>query len=396
MNLNRPSLPLLFLIAGFVVYGYQQRAARSAGGAQPVSPGVSGEQTTQGPIVHTWQQQAPAAPLRAALRGRVVDLLGHGVAGVEVSDPMAGAAAQTGSDGRFELEVMRGKQVRLLARAGDGRQASLWTHAGQDPVLLLRPAARRAAEDSALAGPLHLGEGVVQGAEGRVLVTVAETGVQAAAEEGGRFEIPVPTHPFTLIAHDESGRVARSAQIAPPGAHQARMPLERLDLKPGLKLVGTLRRPDGAPAPDAALELEGPGPRRQLRTSESGFFTADGLLPGVYQVTALPTEGLVGVGQGVELAAGAVADLEMQLRPERPLELQVVDGSGLPLPDVLIEAGEVGYLSSQGRSDGDGRVVLRGLSDGEIRFRAFRGDADALEELPQPVFEAETGRLILR
>ena len=100
------------------------------------------------------------------------------------------------------------------------------------------------------------------------------------------------------------------------------------------------------------------------------------------------------------LAAGVPVDLELALRPERPLELTVVDESGAAQAGVLVEVTEVGHTWSLGTTSSTGKVVARGLGDGECAFAVYAGPIPLAEPAWQALevvrFDRQEAQLIVR
>ncbi|MCB9879431.1 MAG: sigma-70 family RNA polymerase sigma factor [Planctomycetes bacterium] len=301
---------------------------------------------------HELEVQVPA---ETPLQVTVVDALGAPVVGAEVEGNATQGAYRhmtplgvTGVDGVLRRRGQRAPQLRARA---SGHAVSAWTNTSVvDGVLKCR---------------LRLGAAGPQ-LRGRV---VDERGEPVAAELGTiSFGSDIPEPWYDRTAADGSfvldwlspGHVAVVARVV--DGDRQRIGMVRLDLPSsapievrvdeGASLQGTTTRADGAPAGGSQVSLrmlaDGahafPFCERSLRSWGRGVFSFDGLLPGMWVVTA--DIGDADVREVIELRSGrpstwdaaapALLPLRVRLRDERgaPLagwRVQVSDPNGMPV-----------------------------------------------------------------
>lgn len=119
---------------------------------------------------------------------------------------------------------------------------------------------------------------------GGAKVTVRETGACARTDESGRYVLPLPAGPFTLVSWDERGEVVQSETVTPP-RRQGKLPLPELRLAAGHTLRGRLRDAEGQSLVGAAIVIDNVGVSRTVRTEQGGLFVVDGLVSGELTVT---------------------------------------------------------------------------------------------------------------
>lgn len=411
--MNRPSYLLLIVLMFFAALV-----------ALPILPsgglagdGSSGKETVPPePVVLRMAGRPPKGTVE--LTGKVIDVVGWPLVGAQVSvdDTMATAPAaamptapaNTDGDGRFTLRVAENESVPLTVKARGGMQGHavgvLPAENGADSVVVVAelplPRSRVRAGDPGSASGNLAGEGLVEDEDGEpvsgAVVTVVETGVSVRAGEHGRYRIPLPVPSgsvgasFQLIARDHAGRVVQ-AKVEHTRQRDGLRPLPTLRLSPGHRVTGFVKDGAGNPAVGAGLVLSGQGQVRRVVTGGDGEFGIRGLLTGEYQLSALPHKGWVGFRHQL-LVEGANRDVELQLRPERPLTILVQDQAGEPQSGVHLLVHEAGYCSAHGRSDARGRVILRGLGDGQLTFTVYEGAGQELEILR---YDADEQRLVV-
>lgn len=330
------------------------------------------------PTVVNVGRPKPTLP-KLELVGRVVDATGYLVVGAEVG--LRGAASvRTDASGQFSLPVDKPASgsgaVDLEVRANGHRQATVRASLqSPDPVVVrLSPVAPWDAKVAALA-PFSdelLGEGFVRNAEGKpataAFVTVAGSGVWASTDEIGRYVLPLPAGEFELVVHqpiaggDGRGGAARSARVRPE-REKGVVPLPELVAEPGAMLRGKIADASGAPVTGVPVEVRGNGITRILESGMSGVFRLAGLLPGQYEVRALPFRGALGTTHTVELGEDG-AECALAMTPAAERRLRVLDETGQALPRVHVAATFAGSRSGVAQADGEGFVSVRAAKDG--------------------------------
>jgi protocatechuate 3,4-dioxygenase beta subunit len=163
-----------------------------------------------------------------------------------------------------------------------------------------------------------------------------------------------------------------------------------LDLR-GLPVAGAevrFQAPDAdapAAAPGVSAILPGADPTELIvnvpypRASDAeGNFRVTGLAPGRWRLAAMPPPGVLGPTPGlvsVDVAVGEAVAQDVRLTEPRRLEGVVVDESGLPVPDLEVNAAELAPLdwrriAPTARTDGRGRFVLDVAPDAQVELTA--------------------------
>jgi hypothetical protein len=332
----------------------------------------------------------------ALLEGRLIDQLGWPVAGGAVGLLDGDRHAVTDAEGAFGLIAPARRRHRVRIDAPGFEPQVLWMDPLVDAVVAMRAALPwgqpKEPELPPVDDSLLAGEGFLEGEDGQPVaygvVTVRETGVRATADRNGRYRIPLPDGAATLLAHDESGRVAQSEPVYGV-RRQGLVPLPDLTLRPGLVLRGRLLDPDGEPSVGAALRLRGQGIRRLERSAEGGVFAFTGLIRDTYILEALPHRGALGFERQVRLDSGT--DLELSLVKARPLRVQVVERGAAPLAQVHVLAEEGGLRRAHACTSADGYATLEGLGPGPFAFEVRKPTSFATYDIVG--YEEQLGRL---
>ena len=149
----------------------------------------------------------------------------------------------------------------------------------------------------------------------------------------GEYDVVAGGTTWGAPSSDESFAEARAARIAVTGG--AEVHGIDLVLDAGGVLEGSLRLPDGSP-PGSAVVLARRGAREPEPLAWCGFgrFRATGLVAGTHELAAA-SEGWATRGwMPVEVKAGAVQRVELELVPAVRLRLRVL---GAPAHDVTVE-----------------------------------------------------------
>lgn len=320
-------------------------------------------------------QQGPAAgPFEDRLVGRVVDQLGQAVAGAEIR-VLGGSrcAALTRTNGAFEVMVKLRDPYRRIAVAASGFSTVIERCAPTDfdafvaqlsapPPWQPQPPLPLAPRRAALAG-----EGFVQDADKRpvagVVVTALQTGESATSDDVGRYLIPIAAPATSFLAWHPSGRCAA---IEPVHTTQSEgmVSLGVTSLAEGGRLSGSVRLPDGAVAPAAAIVLRREGMVRRCLTDEAGAFRLGGLVAGDYDLEVLATAGALGVKHPLRVEGPGSQQTELHLVAEAPLRVRVVDQAQAPRAGAYVLATDAEARSAWAQTDAEGVTTLRGLAAG--------------------------------
>jgi hypothetical protein len=339
----------------------------------------------------------------AVLRGRVVDHFGWPVADAEVRELGAPLRVRTDPAGWFDLPG-DGATTRTLVvqaksfRTETVRHAPTPSPATPSPLVVtvrdLPPWEADAPVDAAPQPSPRVGEGHARVANGEpapfAVVTVRETGIAVRADGLGRFRVPLPTTSATLIARDAEGR-AGVAEVDDGSA--GLVPLADVRLTPSPRVVGRVKDDAGNPRAAVAVILQGCGLVLRASTDLSGAFTFRALIAGSYHLRVLPHDGLLGLRR--ELAVTSDVDLELDLAPDVPLTVRVVDTESRPVPHVhVVAAAEHDDARSRGNTNDAGEVTLRGLREGPFAFEVRR--SDAFEPVAVVAFDGDAQTLTVR
>lgn len=148
-------------------------------------------------------------------------------------------------------------------------------------------------------------------------------------------------------------------------------PFIDVTLEGAARLLGTVyRKADGLPIPGATVSCRNEGRHLEATTDDDGRFELTGVSRGSAALTV--TAETFGTERIQFMIEDDENETEIEMYPERPVELTVVTNLGDPAEGVLIE----GYVAPHQHqvittTDTDGRAVLRGIHPGatEIRMR---------------------------
>lgn len=287
---------------------------------------------------------ADAAP---ALRGRVVEQDGRGIAGAKIrfrTDPSM-SELESDADGGFSFPVCAvAEEWPIEATAPDGRSAA--APAADGVVLCMARGAWLSGE--------------VRGSDGRALAhaAVAALGVHsktrpmvrsaafATTDAAGRFELKGIAAELThVLVIDGADRARYVRQLAATDG----MDLGVIELAPPHALQGRVLFADDAPVARARIELTLQSPSildepmyrvaSQVRYSDDlGRFRFEGVLAGRYSVR-FGGEGVPRMVQEVDATTDADTDVVLRMPPVRRLTVTVVDSARAPLSGVLVSVG---------------------------------------------------------
>lgn len=300
-----------------------------------------------------------------ALRGRVVDEDGLGIAGasVEVGMPQFVGAdpevlATTGPDGRFAIRaapdpcLLGARAEGHLASAvqfvepADGRTAEvelrLRRGGGRVAGIVVGPDGAPVAGALVCAGAGEL-QGLVPGPAPRALPALVRTGAD------GRFcavGLEPGEQPVWARAPAGAGALAPWRGTCSVGAHATAN--LRIALSAGAVLRGVVTADDGAPAPDTSIAVGdwGDAARLAVWSAGDGSFELAGLAAGPLAV-AFEHESKGEATLSVSLAAGEQRSCAVRL--SRGLELRgaVTDGDGAPMANVWLSAAAPGTRDAE-------------------------------------------------
>jgi protocatechuate 3,4-dioxygenase beta subunit len=336
----------------------------------------------------------------ASVSGLVLDSAGAPVSGALVSAqtfygtrPIVEGLARTDTAGRYEITGLNTGRVRIVARrrgVGIAVQANVDVKCGcgsREPV------------DQRVDLQLHRGigiQGVVRDASGSAIGGVPVFAARATEEFGfaediavsgpdGRYEFRDLEANDWFVAASRSGR--EPVLLAGPNAlgtrvsvHGSEVGRADLDLpKGGLSISGTVRGPDG---PVQGADVFGLSRRafddrsHVVQTSADGRFTIPNLENDTWElVVVAPGYSMLDrramSSENIAQAGGPPVDLRLHLRGA--VEGRVVDDSGRPVSDFVIESGFLyPTIAFHGTS---GAFVIDGRSPGRVDLVVKTPDA---------------------
>lgn len=206
---------------------------------------------------------------------------------------------------------------------------------------------------------------------------------------GARAEGHAPTRPLfvehlVLTARREGGEVPERLEV------ELRFP------GPGARVEGLVRDPAGRPVAGARVRLgaqdffdtlgptgaEGPPPPIEVRSDEHGRFVGGGLAPGRIEVACL-AEGFPVATGAVEVGAGEVGRIELDLEPGAWVRGRASDAAGEPLARIGVRAHpsqtsfqdpRSSFDAPSSRTDAEGRFLLGPLNAGRHELDARSED----------------------
>ena len=178
-------------------------------------------------------------------------------------------------------------------------------------------------------------------------------------------------------------------------------------MKQGGTIAGRVVDKDGKPAPFVPVRVAGTGNRmwslgrRQAISDKDGKFEVRGLVRTKLQVRAESDKAASGIVQVDLTQSGEKKDLELVLDVVGTIAGVVVDDTGAPVPEVLVNAfpdilggASIDALAladmSSTTTDGAGKFTIAGLPDGAYKLWAARGRATG-QEWGQHGTSAKTG-----
>lgn len=400
---RRPTLVLLawstLVLGVFVVRGDLRVGARQERPAPPPA--------NAGPVV-VRAETATRRPARAVstCKGRVIDALGFLVVGAEVFANDR-AVARTDADGEFQVELPDDVLLDVVVRR-EGLQARHLRLAplSPDPLLIqLVPVAPWDADQAPLPPvPAVVGEGVVRAENGQPVAGawVAAVGgaVWSRTDDIGRYSLPLPAPPVTLVVHrsDASGETTGLAARTDPidvGRTEGRVPLPEIVAAPASAIRGVVRDARGTPVEGVPVQVRGEGITRVFDTGRGGTFRLGGLQRGRYVVRPFAFRGALGVPHEIDLS-GAITDCDLRLLSAAERRLRLLDEQGAPVGRAWVATAVAGERSSVAQTDADGWAEVTVCDEPEPAALAFEvRTGDGHEPAAVRHYDADSGTLVV-
>ncbi len=349
-----------------------------------------------------------------AVTGTVRDLTGAVVPGAQVvvrsqTDPQVGKATTADGDGRYAVAGITVGAVTVQAAKGLGlgHAAGHIARAGETASIdvtidggTVRATGRVRRLEAGVLSPAVGAAVWYQLDQGGTLVTVGATTTDAA----GEFSLDaLPTGAYVLRAFLNARDIAQATGVAGAGdVIEADLVVEVDPPDQTATVRGTVRLPDGQPAPGAIV--------RQLGTSFGGLADVEGR----YEIRGVPVRPTAsetfeatsadfarkGLASRTVSAPGVVEGVDIQLSGLGRAAFTLLDAAGAPVvgQQVSLLAGTCG-VSRQGTTDAQGLVEFADVALGSARaaaVRSFPGFTDFASATAAVTREGETGFGILR
>ncbi|MGE0710900.1 MAG: carboxypeptidase regulatory-like domain-containing protein [Planctomycetota bacterium] len=349
------------------------------------------------------ERRAKETPPGGTLRGLVVGPDGRPAPNAKVElfrKRGVTAVVECDASGRFEAALGAGKWALVASPpAGDESFAPAEVVnakvAAEQTTELEAPLALRAA--GALVGVVvDADEQPVAGARVRVQVP-QQRGIEAkarsaAVDEAGRFRVGGLAEGLYRVEVTAAGfvpRTLRDVPLTPARGGEARVVLER-----GAGLSGLLLGPDGQPVAKGLVFVYRDGRRLASgRAGDDGRYRVEGVLPGPVELFARSQDYSVcaRLRAAVQVGRPTVLDLPLGAGPRIAGVLR--DGAGKPLAKLTVTARDRdGDVRRQGKSDAQGRYVVKDLYPGSYALSVTHGRSAPLLELSLEVGAGETPR----
>jgi protocatechuate 3,4-dioxygenase beta subunit len=349
-----------------------------------------------------------------AVTGVVRDLTGAAVPGARVvvhsqTDPQVGQVTTSDGDGRYAVSGITVGAVTVQAAKGFGlgHSAGQVARAGETASIdvtidggTVRARGRVWRLEAGVTSPAVGAAVWYQLDQGGTLVTVGATTTDA----DGAFSLEaLPTGAFVLRAFLNARDLARATGVAGAGDVVDVDLVVEVDPPDQTATVrGTVRLPDGQPAPGAIVQ--------QLNTSFGALADAEGryeirgvpVRPTAYETFEATSADFArkGLASRTVAAAGVVDGVDIQLSGLGQAAFTVLDATGAPVAgqQVSLLAGVCG-VARQGTTDAQGLVEFPDVALGSARAAAVRslpGFTDFASATAAVTREGETGFGILR
>ncbi|QEH35550.1 ECF RNA polymerase sigma factor SigE [Aquisphaera giovannonii] len=190
-------------------------------------------------------------------------------------------------------------------------------------------------------------------------------------------------------------------------------PANRLTLRRGQVLAGTVRDEAGKPIAGARVRVVGSAgvSMKEVTTGPDGTFRAEGCPPGTPELMATAPGRAMG-SRTVPVGPGPYAPVDLTLQPARPLRVRVVDHTGKPVSNAVIDriwvrnriepqdfGGVIRHTDAEGRWEWGGaprdEITFEIAPPGEMQRTKLKvAPRDELQELRLPPPLIVTGRVI--
>jgi hypothetical protein len=323
------------------------------------------------------------------ISGRVVRG-GAGIEGVNIFSFADGDStdAVTGPDGSFTLSGLTPGNTRLMLRKEDEmvNEQRTATAPARDLVIEVPAGVRvsgRVVEKSSHKPVTAFQVGVSISRSGGGMVMMAPPMLRSITSDDGAFVLDnVPIGAVNFVASAPGYTTSRLNLNVEEGK-----PITDLEvaLDTGVRLVGKVTGPDGAPVGEATVRLAmmgGPGMNlaratdKRTTTNSSGEYELESLEPGEETIEITHAKYL-SERKTVQLE-GREKRLDVQLSNGLRVSGMVVTDSGAGVPEADVEAVAAGGMARRTKSDASGHFELDSLSPARYEFSASKnGFAEA-------------------
>lgn len=342
-------------------------------------------------LVRADDVNASAKPLEVTLdpgveiSGRVTRG-GAGVEGVTVAAIEADARVMTTtlSDGSFTLsDLSPGSYMVILGKPDEFIQQTRNISAPARNVVVDLPAGGRitghVVDKSTHEAVTAFEAGLSFSRSGAGIAIAMPPQMKNFTADDGSFTLEnVPPGPVQLVVSAPGYATARQSSISvEEGKTVADVQVE---LETGVRLVGHVTGPDGAPVAGVNVRPSGGGAMRipglgdsNTVTDANGDYALDSLEAGDNKTISFMAQGLLPAERTVNLT-GREVHLDVQLSGGLTITGQVVTDSGAPVPDADVRAmsAAVGATPKNGQTDASGTFTFDSMAPGHYNFNASK------------------------
>ncbi len=312
---------------------------------------------------------------------------GNGVEGIDIAafDLDAQSATATGPDGSFVLpDLAPGSYMVNLSKPDDFIQQRRTINAPAQNVSIDLPAGGnitgRVVDKSSHEPVTAFQAGISNSRSGGGRMIMMPPALKNFTADDGSFTLEnVPSGPTQLVVSAAGYTTAHVPNLVVEEG-KTLSDIE-VDLDTGVRLVGHVTGPDGAPVSGVAVRPAGAGAIRMpgmfgdsvATTDANGDYVLDSLESGDNKTFSFMLTGLLPADRTVNLS-GRETRLDVQLSGGLTVTGQVVSDAGVPVPDADVRAtsAAAGATPKASQTDAGGMFTFDAMAPGHYTFSAFK------------------------